>query len=240
MMNASDLLSSLDSLLPRYETVLPFSQQTVSFVPFRVKDSKNISIILQENDRKLALKAMVDILVRNTTGCDVMNLCLADAEYLFLQIRSKSVEERLNLIHDGEKQSVLISEILPKNQLAENVVIDISNSVHLMLYTPVIKDIMKLTEVDSESMIRLSIRKISVNGEVYHTNKYLTDEMKEIINNLPLSLMPKFEAFLKNQPYLYTTIQTKDGPKEVSGFLRFFTYRSSSLTSRITTPQISS
>ena len=42
-----DLFNSLENLLPHYETVLPFSKEKVSFTPFRVKDAKNISIILQ-------------------------------------------------------------------------------------------------------------------------------------------------------------------------------------------------
>ena len=48
-----ELLNSIDELLPKYETILPFSKQTVEFTPFRVKDAKNISIILQEDNKKI-------------------------------------------------------------------------------------------------------------------------------------------------------------------------------------------
>ena len=82
----NDLFKSLSSLLPKYETTLPFQKTTVVFTPFKVKDAKNISIVLQEDNKKLALNALVNILKTNTENADIMNLCLADAEFLFLQL----------------------------------------------------------------------------------------------------------------------------------------------------------
>ena len=40
-----------------------------------------------------------------------------------------------------------------------------------------------------------------------------------------MSMLGKFENFLANQPELYAMLETKDGPKEVSGFLNFFIFR---------------
>ena len=103
-----DSFPSLEALLPQYETLLPFSNEKASFTPFRVKDAKNISIVLQEENKKLALQSMVELLKTNTKGVNVLDLCLADAEFLFLQIRSKSVDERLNLIQSRKSSSLHI------------------------------------------------------------------------------------------------------------------------------------
>ena len=212
-----DILNSLESLLPKYQTTLPFSKQTVSFVPFRVKDAKNISIILQEENRKLALTSLVK-------DINVLELCMADAEFLFLQIRSKSVDEQLNLIHNKERIQVSISEIYGKNSISSQT-IELTNNVNLVLETPTIKDLLKLNTLNKEDVIQACIKKVIFNGEIFHVSKYVTDEIKLILDNLPMTVLPKFEEFLKTQPDLFLIIKTEDGDKEVNGFLTFFTYR---------------
>ena len=219
-----DILNSLESLLPKYQTILPFSKQTVSFVPFRVKDAKNISIILQEENRKLALTSLVDILKTNVKDINILDLCMADAEFLFLQIRSKSVDEQLNLIHNKEKIQVPISDIYGKNDISSQT-IHLTNSVNLVLETPTIKDLLKLPSLDKENIIQACIKKVIFNGEIFSVSKYVTDEIKLILGNLPMTVIPKFDEFLKTQPDLFLTIKTEEGDKEVSGFLTFFTYR---------------
>lgn len=219
-----DILNSLESLLPKYQTTLPFSKQSVSFVPFRVKDAKNISIILQEENRKLALTSLVDILKTNVKDINILDLCMADAEFLFLQIRSKSVDEQLNLIHNKEKIQVPISDIYGKNDISSQTIY-LTNSVNLVLETPTIKDLLKLPSLDKENIIQACIKKVIFNGEIFSVGKYVTDEIKLILDNLPMNVLPKFDEFLKKQPDLFLTIKTEEGNKEVSGFLTFFTYR---------------
>jgi hypothetical protein len=219
-----DLLNSLESLLPTYEALLPFSKEKVTFTPFRVKDAKNISIILQEDNKKLALNALVDLLKTNSRGTNPLELCLADAEFLFLQIRSKSVDERLNLVYNEEKIQVYIFDIQTRNVIATKS-IQIANDVHVEMETPTIKDLLKLKSLDKEDIIKACIKKVIVRGEIFHVNKFVTEEIQKLIDNLPMNVMPKFDEFLKLQPELFVELQTKEGNKEVSGFLSFFTYR---------------
>jgi hypothetical protein len=54
-----ELIEKLKMAFPSYEVELPYSKQIVKFNPFRVKDAKNISIILQEDNKKLALNALI-------------------------------------------------------------------------------------------------------------------------------------------------------------------------------------
>lgn len=219
-----DILNSLESLLPKYQTTLPFSKQTVSFVPFRVKDAKNISIILQEENRKLALTSLVDILKTNVKDINILDLCMADAEFLFLQIRSKSVDEQLNLIHNKERIQVAISEIYGKNDISSQT-ITLTNNVNIVLETPTVKDLLKLNTLNKEDVIQACIKKVIFNGEIFHVSKYITEEIKLILDNLPMTVLPKFEEFLNTQPDLFLIIKTEEGDKEVNGFLTFFTYR---------------
>lgn len=218
-----NLIDNLSEFIQKYETTLPFSNKKVLFKPFRVKDAKILSIVLQENNKKLAFQSMVELLKNCTSDVNIDELSLADAEFLFLQIRSKSVDEMLNLIYNNEKVQVNIDQIKFRNEI-NNEQISIGNMV-LVLETPTVKDFCKVDTFDKEEYRKIFIKKIIVNNEIYKLNKFVTEELKEFIDNLPLSVLPKIDAFIKKQPELYLMLETKDGEKEVSGLLSFFIFR---------------
>jgi hypothetical protein len=107
----------INDYLPTYTTELPFSKQKVQFTPFKVKDAKNIAIVLQEDNKKLALIAMVSVLKNCTKDVVIHDLCIADAEYLFLQVRGKSIEEYITLIFNDTKKQFNINELKTKNNI---------------------------------------------------------------------------------------------------------------------------
>jgi hypothetical protein len=169
---------------------------------------------------------MVDLLKSNTEGVDVFNLCLADPEFLFLQIRAKSVDEYLNLIYNKEKIQVFIYDIKNKNSLVEDT-IKLNDKMSLMLQTPKIKDLLKLPSLDQEYLLKCCIHKIILNGEIFYVDRFINDEMKEVLDNLPLNVVPKLEQFLNKtdlllyKKILHTLIQKWDtiDPDTLADFL---------------------
>lgn len=219
-----DLLKEINNLLPTYTVELPFCKKEVEYTPFRIKDIKNLSIILQEQNKNLAFSAMIDILKRNTKNLDIMNLCVSDAEFLFLKIRSKSVDEILNLVYNKNKVKVNINEIKTRNTIQEHS-LDIGNGIFLHLKTPTVKDMLKIKNIEKEDLIKAVIKSFTIKGEIYECNKFVPEEFKELLNNLPMSTINQFEAFLKTEPELYVHINVGDETKEVTGLLNFFSYR---------------
>jgi hypothetical protein len=219
-----NILESIQNLLPKYTLILPLTQKEVTFTPFRVMDAKNLSVVLQEDNKKLAFMAMVDIVKRNVTDINVNDLCLAEVEYLFLHIRSKSVDEKLNLIRHDEKIQLYIGDVFLRNTCLEQS-INVSNDVNLILKTPTVSDLIKLESFDKNNLVKCIIKKIIVKNEIFYTQKFLPKELESLIDNLPLNILSQFDSFFNKQPELYATIETKDGSKEVNGFLNFFTYR---------------
>jgi hypothetical protein len=220
-----NLLNELTSYFPKYEITLPVSKIKVSFTPFKVKDAKNLSIILQENNKKLALIALYEIIKNNTNGINVDKLCIADAEFLFLQIRSKSVDECISIIFENNKYDLNISEIICVNLLNKKI-ITINNDISIELESPIFSDLLKLDSFETNDFYKVCIKKIIIKKEIYDFNTYVPDDIKEIINNLPLSVLKEFDEFLSNQPKLTTTINLVDGStKEVNGLLDFFIFR---------------
>jgi hypothetical protein len=220
----NEILQKLNELSPTYETTLPFSDITVSFKPFKVKDAKNIAIILQENNKRLALKAMLDLVEAQCNKIEISELCLADLEFLFLQIRSKSVDETLHLIKNNEKITINISDVTHRNKIIEEK-IELNSHIHIFLQTPKIKDLLKLKTLDKEDLLKSCINKITIKNEVYNLNRYIPEEIKEVLENLPMNVVPKIDKFLDSQPELYVKLNFEDGETEVRGLLNFFTFR---------------
>lgn len=216
----SDFITNLNSVLPLYECTLPFSGQKVYFNPFKVKDAKNISIIVQEDNKQLILRTLVDLIKNCCKEVNPIELCLADVEYLFLMIRSKSVEENLNLVVKGNPVKVSIFDVKPKNKI-EKIELKISEKLILKLETPKVKDLLKFSELNKKDLALASIKQVILNKEIYNVETFVSNEVEEFLNNLPLSVMSEIEKL--NQPQLSLEIKTEDGESEVSGILTFFT-----------------
>jgi hypothetical protein len=211
-----------NSLLPWYETTLPVSKIKVFFTPFKVKDSKNIAIILKEQNKQLALNALVNLVKNNSKELDVESLCLADAEYLYLKIRSKSVGEEIQLKINEEAAKIHIDEIKVRNSIFSDSIV-LQNGISLIVKTPKIKDLLEVNLDDEHALFKKYIKAISVNKELYELNKFVPEEIQKIIENLPYSCIESIKQISKKQPELYVSVKLKDGEREVSGTLSFFT-----------------
>ena len=215
------LLDELKSFLPIYTTILPFSKKQTSFTPFKVKDAKNISIVLQEENKLLSLKALYEILKNSTKDLNIDDLCLADAEYLFLMIRSKSIEEKINLLVNGNPVQVNIFDIKTKNEIVSKE-ITIAPEFSVFIETPTIKDLLQLRELNKKEILLTSIKRITAKKEIYDVQKYVNQEVKDFLDNLPLWVLGEIEK--TSYPELYVNVKDKEKESEVSGILTFFTF----------------
>ena len=94
---------------PTYELELPSTGQKVKYRPFLVKEEKVLVIALESEDNKQitnAIKAVLKACIQ-TRGIKVESLPTFDIEYLFLNIRGKSVGEELevNIICPDDKET---------------------------------------------------------------------------------------------------------------------------------------
>ena len=220
------IIDELKTYFPTYEFTLPVSKKSGTFTPFKVKDAKNLGIVLQENNKKLAFSAMVDLLINNSKGIDIDSLCLADAEYLFLQIRSKSIDEIINVVYENNKYSLNIGEVSCINNKFNNKIIFLNNNISVELETPTIKTLLSLSSFEKSDLHKAIIKKIIIKNEVYDARVFVPEEIREFIENMPLNSMTSFDEFLNEQPKLFYKIKLNDGTeKEVSGLLDFFILR---------------
>ena len=105
---------------PTYELVLPSTGKTIKYRPFLVKEEKILILALESQSTKEITNAIKQVLKDCivTKGVKVEELPTFDIEYIFLNVRGKSVGESLDLIitcgDDGETQvpvTVFIDQI---------------------------------------------------------------------------------------------------------------------------------
>ena len=110
---------------PTYELELPSTGKTIQYRPFLVKEEKLLVLALESEDTKqitTAIKTVIKSCIK-TRGVKVENLPTFDIEYLFLNIRGKSVGEdvEVNLIApDDNETSVPVTIAIDEIKVTEN------------------------------------------------------------------------------------------------------------------------
>ena len=95
---------------PSYELVVPSTKKKIKYRPFLVKEEKVLIIAMESQDNKQIANAIKDVLSACilTRGVKINDLSTFDIEYLFLNIRGKSVGEEVEVMitcpDDGETQ----------------------------------------------------------------------------------------------------------------------------------------
>ena len=215
-----DIVKLFNENQPKYEKELPFSKEKVLFTAFKVKDAKKITMVIQEQNKKLSLIALYECL-SNNTNANVLNLSLADAEYLFLQIRAKSMDEYINVNVADKKVKIKIDDLKIFNKIQDHHV-NLGNSIILNLKTPKLKHLLSLDQFTEETYAKACIESVAIQGQIYYVEKFVPKEFEQIVDNLPLTVSKEINEFVKNEPALKFEIKTEDSESEVSGFLSFF------------------
>ena len=211
---------------PTYELELPSSNQKINYRPFLVKEEKLLVIALESEDSTQitsAIKAVISDCVL-TKGIKVETLPTFDIEYLFLNIRGKSVGESVdvNIIcpDDGEtevKVTIDLDDIKVQFDEEHNKTIKLDDQYFMdMKYPSLDQFIRNNFEFDSPDMdqsfdlIGSCIEKIYNEEEVWSTDDVSTQEVREFLEQLNSSQFKVIEKFFSTMPKLSHTIDVKN------------------------------
>ena len=214
---------------PTYELELPSSGQTVRYRPFLVKEEKVLVIAMESEDTKQitnAIKAVLKSCVQ-TKGIKVDQLPTFDIEFLFLNIRGKSVGEELevNIIcPDDETTSVPVSidldSIKVKKVDGHSNKIKLDNKLMMEMKYPSLDEFIKNNfdfneenQMDqSFQLIASCIDKIYSEDEVWATADCTKKEVNEFLESMNSSQFKLIEKFFETMPKLQHEI-TVTNPK---------------------------
>ena len=209
---------------PTYELELPSTGQLIQYRPFLVKEEKVLVIALESEDNKqitTAIKAVLKSCIL-TKGVKVESLPTFDIEFLFLNIRGKSVGEELevNVIcpDDGETTVPVVinlDEIEVQKDENHSNKIKIDDSIMMELKYPSLDQFIKnnfdfndKNAMDqSFDLIASCIDKVYTEDEVWATADCTKKEVKEFLESMNSQQFKEIEAFFESMPKLSHTIK---------------------------------
>ena len=209
---------------PTYELELPSTGETIQYRPFLVKEEKLLVIALESEDTKQITTAIKTV-IKNcilTKNVKVESLPTFDIEYLFLNIRGKSVGEELevNIIcpDDGETQvpvKINLDDIeVQKNEEHSNRIKLDSNIMMEMKYPSLDQFIKNNFDFDNKNamdqsfeLIGSCIDKIYTEDEVWSSADVTKKELSEFLESMNSSQFKDIEKFFETMPKLSHTIK---------------------------------
>jgi hypothetical protein len=218
---------------PTYELELPSTKQKIKYRPFLVKEEKLLVLALESEDTKQITTAIKTVLKNciSTKGVKVETLPTFDIEFLFLNIRGKSVGEEieLNIIApDDETTPVEIKIDVDDIKVQENKdhtkKIKIDDVLMMEMKYPSLEQFIKtnfdfneVNDMDkSFELISSCIDKIYSEEEVWSSSDVTKKEMIDFLEQMNSLQFKEIEKFFNTMPKLSHTIKVKNPNTKVT------------------------
>ncbi len=225
-----------------YELTLPSSDVKVKFRPFLVKEEKILLMAMESENAGEITKALKEIVHACTFGTvNVGALPTFDLEYIFLQIRSKSVGEvaklRLKCPDDKETYAnveVDLSKVEVEVDDKHSNIIQINDKIKLVMKYPTIDsfdqqvDAKELKTEQLFDMIAVSIHEVYEGETVHKGSDYSKEDMNKFIDSLTSDHFAKIHNFFNTMPRLQHEVEVTNPKTKVrskvmlSGLQSFF------------------
>ena len=231
---------------PTYDLTLPSTGKKIKYRPFLVKEEKILIMALETEDISQITNAIVEILndCILTKGVSVSKLATFDIEYLFLNVRAKSVGEsvEVNVVcPDDNKTSVQmeinLDDIKVQKTRGHKNIIKLDDQYSMKLKYPSLNQFIDSNfESDEESdvdksmnMITSCIEMVYDKEESWSASDSTQQELEEFIEQLNSKQFKSIEKFFETMPKLSHKVKVTNPTTEVEsdvvleGLASFFT-----------------
>jgi len=214
--------------VPIYEVTLPLLKKKVKIRPFLVKEEKILLMAIEAKDEESVLLAIKQIINNcSINELDFDELPLTDLEYLFLQLRARSIGENVelkyqcnNIVGENEercgsliKLEFNVLEIEPTFDENHQKKIQLTPNLGVMMRYPDFKIIEKVKGLnESEVIMKTLINCIDYiydNENVYYTKDVPEKEVEEFVDSLTKEQFEKIQQFFETLPKLIKNVNFK-------------------------------
>ena len=208
---------------PTYELVIPSTGKKIKYRPFLVKEEKVLILAMESEDMNTIATAVKDV-IKNciiTRGVKVEELATFDIEYLFLNIRGKSVGEEVEVLitcpDDGVTKVpavIALDEIEVVFDDEHNKDIHLDDTLTMRLKYPSMDQFIKSNFVlndisvdDTFEVVMSCIEQIYNEEESWSSKDCTKKEMKEFIEQLSSKQFKEIEKFFETMPKMSHTVK---------------------------------
>jgi len=213
---------------PTYELELPSTGKKIRYRPFLVREEKILIMALESEDTKQISNAIVQILSDciATKTVKVSELSTFDIEYLFLNVRAKSVGETVEVNvtcpDDGETQvqmEINIDDIKVQKDPNHSNIIKLDENLSMKLKYPSLEQFVEnnfeVNESDSDvnkslSMIISCIDMVYDQEESWSASDCTKKELEDFVEQMNTKQFKEIENFFVTMPKLSHTIKVKN------------------------------
>ena len=228
----------------KYELTVPSTGETLKFRPFLVKEQKTLMIAQESEDEVVIQNALADVISACTfEKIDPWNVPSFDLEYIFLNVRRKSIGEMLEisvLCPDDMETRVPVKINLEEIEVTidddHTNLVDLDENIKMVMKYPTLKDVTRAITTDEEvsqteqmfKMVKMCVAEIH-DGETIYNHVDISDEdLEEFIDNMTTAHLEKVNTFFDTMPKLFHVVNIKNPNTEVEsevtlqGFDDFF------------------
>ena len=210
---------------PTYELEVPSTDEKLKYRPFLVKEEKILLMAIESGDNKDIIQAVKDIVSTCTfEKLDISKIPMFDIEYIFLNIRAKSIGEvsKLSLLCPDDKTTYAPIEVdLTKVQVQvgddHTNKIELTDDMGMIMTYPTIESFREsgLQVINADNMIDMigqCILQIYENkGEkVYEAKDQTKKELSEFIESMNTEQFKKVQKFFDTMPKLKHIVKIKN------------------------------
>jgi hypothetical protein len=202
---------------PIYTTKLPSNGKEIKYRPFLVKDEKNL-LLAQQSEEELTMIDTVKSVIQDCIVDKKINLDelpIFDIEWLFCELRVKSVGEEVSLFFtcrndacaEKTKATFKISPTISKSENHTNKIDLYDNVGIVMKYADpiLLKKMLQMNESDPNQVLKIiagSIESIYDSESVYPAKDQTEEELIKFIEALPRNCADKIKTFFESIPKL--------------------------------------
>jgi len=213
---------------PTYELTLPSTGKKIKYRPFLVREEKILIMAMESEEMSEITNAIIQILGDCILSKDVKieSLATFDIEYLFLNVRAKSVGETVDVNitcpDDGETQvemTIPVDSIRIQKTRGHKNIIKLDDDLSMKLRYPSLKQFVEnnfeTNDGNSDvgqslSMISSCIEMIYNQEESWEASDYSKEELDEFIEQLNTKQFKEIESFFTTMPKLSHTIKVRN------------------------------
>ena len=210
---------------PTYELEVPSTDEKIKYRPFLVKEEKILMIAMESKDNGQIVNAVKDIVSECTFNkLDIANLPMFDVEYIFLNIRAKSVGEvsKLKLLCPDDKKTyadveVDLSEVKVQVDGEHTNKIELTDSMGMIMTYPTIDSFQEggIQTISASNMLEVVgsciLQIYEDNGEkVFQAKDQTKKELTEFIESMNTGQFKQVQKFFDTMPKLKHTIKVKN------------------------------
>jgi len=215
---------------PTFELTLPSNGKKIKYRPFLVKEEKILILAIESNSMKEITRSIKDVLKNCilTKGVKVDNLPTFDIEYLFLNVRARSVGESIDLLitcpDDGEtkvESKIYIDEIEVKKDDNHNPDIKLDDTYTMRLKYPSLEQFiddnfnLDPDKDTSFEIISTCIDMVFSEEEAWEAKDCTKKELVDFVERLNSSQFKEIENFFDTMPRLYHEIEVENPKTKV-------------------------